>query len=392
MDSRGDQLLNWVGTWYAAPMQMPASGLAGRTLRQIVHVSAGGGQVRLRLSNRYGNATVTLRSVSVGLVQDGPVVQAGAQTVLFDGQAMVTLEPGQEVISDPVALRVEALSKLAVSFFVAQGECTTGHMSAQQHSYVSVPGDYSAVLAEAAFLAYPLITTSWWLLSGIDVIPTTPLNAVVALGSSVTDGYGSTPNANHSWPSYLAKRLLEAGGTRRMAVLNAGISGNQLLAAEPAQSLPEIEVPHFLCGEAGRQRLAWDVLGQPGATDLIVHIGSNDLRAGVPAMVLIEAFQQLAQRARQSYHRVFGTTLLPGGYPPQQIPQRQLFNRWMLEQGIQHFDAIFDFAAPLRSAEDESLLNPAYDSGDGVHPNDNGYQLMAAAIDINQLSGSHQGQ
>jgi lysophospholipase L1-like esterase len=378
---------NWVGAWYAAPLSMPSANLSGRTLRQIVYLHAGGEQIRLRLSNRYGNAPVTLRSISVGQVLNGPILRADAKAVLFEGQTTVTLDAGQELVSDPVALQVEALTNLAITFFLAQGESITGHITAQQSSYVTGMGDYTASPDLAALFVYPLLTTAWWLISGIDVLPVAPLNAVVAFGSSVTDGFGSTPDKNRRWPDYLARRLVDAGGTRLMSVLNAGVSGNQLISSDVPQ-LAETGLPRFLFGEAGRQRLAWDVLEQPGATDLLVHIGSNDLRFGISGAALIAAFQEVAQRARKTYRRVFGTTILPGGYPPEQEAQLHLVNTWMLEQGNQWFDAIFDFATPLRSSENEALLNPAYDSGDGIHPNDEGYRLMAAAVDISQLTGS----
>ncbi len=225
----------WVGAWYAAPSQLLSANLSGRTLRQIVNLHAGGEQVRLRLSNRYGDAPVTLRSVSVGQALGGPVVGLGKKDVLFEGQTTVTLEPGQEMTSDPVALRVEALTNLAITFFLVQGESVTGHLSAQQTSYVTGMGDYTSVPAEAAFLFYNLMTTSCWLITGIDVLPTSSLNAVVAFGSSVTDGFGSTLNANRRWPDYLARQLMDAGGTRFMSVLNAGISGNQLTSSEVPQ-------------------------------------------------------------------------------------------------------------------------------------------------------------
>ncbi|GHO62989.1 SGNH hydrolase [Ktedonobacter sp. SOSP1-52] len=375
--------MNWVGAWYAAPTRMLSATLSSRTLRQIVHLHAGGEQLRLRLSNRYGDGPVTLTSVSMGQALQSPVVRPGAQTVQFAGQPTVTLEPGQDVVSDPVSLRAEAFSDLAITFVLAQGESLTGHMFAQQTSYVSGPGVVTAIPAEATFFVYPLQTPSWWLITGIDVVPSAPLHAVVAFGSSTTDGFGSTPNANRRWPDYLAHRLRDAGETHFMSVLNAGIGGNQLTSSEVATGMPP-----FMFGEAGSKRLAWDALTQPGATDLIVHIGSNDLRIGVAGATLINAFQRVAQQARKTYRRVFGTTILPGGYPPEQVEQRRLVNTWLREQGQQWFDAIFDFATPLASPDDEAVLHPAYDSGDGIHPNDEGYRLMAEAVDINQLTGN----
>jgi lysophospholipase L1-like esterase len=237
------------------------------------------------------------------------------------------------------------------------------------------------------FFVYPLLTGSWWLLTGIDVLPSAPLNAVVTFGSSTTDGVGSTPNANQRWPDYLARRLKEAGIYRFMSVINSGLAGNQLTSSEfPLDG--GAGIPPYLFGEAGRKRLAWDVLAQAGATDLILHIGSNDLRLGVSAATLIDTFQQVTQQARQKFSRVFGTTILPGGYLPAQEEERRLVNTWLQEQGSQWFDAVFDLAAPLESAGEPAVLRPECDSGDGIHPNDEGYRRMAEAIDITRLTGS----
>ncbi|WP_220198240.1 GDSL-type esterase/lipase family protein [Ktedonospora formicarum] len=378
---------NWVRAWYAAPSRVFSAHLSGRTLRQILHLHAGGEQLRLHLSNRYGEEAVTLSSISVGKVLQGAVLSLGECDVSFEGRSTIRLEPGQEMVSDPVPLRVEAFSDLAITFFLAQGEGTTAHWGALQTSYVSGIGNATTVPAETAFFAYPLLTTSWWLLSGVDVLPAIPLNAVVTFGSSTTDGAGSTPNVNRRWPDELARRLRDAGGTRFMSVINAGLSGNQLTSSEIPQA-GGMKMPPFLLGEAGSQRFAWDVMEQSGATDLIINIGANDLRFGISGDRVIEGLQQIVTQARTRYKKIFGTTILPGGYLPSQVKQRRRVNAWMCEEGSRWFDAVFDFAMPLASPDDEAVLHPAYDSGDGIHPNDEGYRMMAQAVDLSTLTGS----
>lgn len=250
MNSEADTPARWVSAWYAAPSVMVPAHLTGRTLRQIIHLHASGEQLRLRLSSRYGDEAVTLTSIAVGQVLQGPMLRPGEQTVRFAGRTTITLEPGQEVVSDAVALPVEAFSTLAITFVLAQGDSLTGHWSALQTSYVSGIGDVTTMPAMAAFMAYPLLTTSWWLLTGIDVLPSVPLNALVAFGSSTTDGYGSTLNTNRRWPDELARRLRDAGGTRFMSVINAGLSGNPLTASAIFQA-GDIGIPPLLFGEAG---------------------------------------------------------------------------------------------------------------------------------------------
>lgn len=370
----------WVGAWYAAPMQMRPAHLTGRTLYQIVHLHAGGRQIRLRLSNRYGDHALVLTSVAVGRPIFGLLQEEPAQPVLFQGQESVSLEAGTAIVSDPVNLQVEAFSTLAVSFVVAQGDIRTGHFVAMQTSYVSTPGAQSAsdtTAIEELLPAYPLTTTAWWALTGVDVLPEKPINAVVALGDSTTDGYGSTRDTNRRWPDALARRLAASSQTRFLSVLNAGICFNELLTAR----FP-------LAGPATVDRFAWDVVEQPAVTDLIVQIGINDLRHGASALAIIHGLQHLATRARKHHLRVFGSTILPGLYTSEQAVQWRIVNTWLREQGTQWFDGVFDFATALRHPEDETKLDPACDSGDGFHPNDIGYQRMAEAVDLSQLAGS----
>jgi lysophospholipase L1-like esterase len=43
---------------------------------------------------------------------------------------------------------------------------------------------------------------------------------------------------------------------------------------------------------------------------------------------------------------------------------------------------VIDFDAALRDPNAPSKMLAAYDSGDHLHPNDQGYQAMATAIDL----------
>ncbi|KAF1351484.1 SGNH hydrolase [Lizonia empirigonia] len=359
---------HWVAGWYAPPNQMLPAGLTGRKLRQVIHLHAGGQAIRLHLSNRYGAKPITLANVSVARSIQGPVIGKDSAQVMFGGQTEVVLEPGTERTSDPVSMHVEAFTTLAVSFHLVDWDPLTGHLFASRTSYVSADTT-KQYPAELAFLEYPLMTNSWWLITGIDVMSSVPLNAVVAFGSSTTDG---------------------AGGTKYMAVINAGLSGNQLTTSENESLglVPELNMPKFMFGDTGLRRYDWDLTSKSGATDLIVNIGSNDLRAGIQAASIIEAYKQIAKRARKDFQKVFGTLILPGGYTPEQSEQRQIVNDWMTEHGLRYFDAIFDMASPLRAEADHTKLDPAYDSGDGIHPNNEGYRLMADAIDITKLSES----
>src|SRR5258707_2619494 len=132
--------LDWAGAWYAAPMRMQPAHLTGRTLAQIVHLHAGGRQIRLRLSNRYGERPLVLASMMVGRSLFGLWQEAPVQPVLFQGQERISIAAGSEVVSDLINLPVEAFSNLVISFMVAEGDIATGHLIASQTSYVSTPG------------------------------------------------------------------------------------------------------------------------------------------------------------------------------------------------------------------------------------------------------------
>jgi lysophospholipase L1-like esterase len=197
------------------------------------------------------------------------------------------------------------------------------------------------------------------------------------LGNSITDGRGSGTNRNDRWPDNLARRLQADPRTSHVAVLNAGIGGNAVLTGG--------------LGPTALARLERDVLAQPGARWVIVLEGVNDIGAagdsGAAAAVarnLPVAYREIIDRAHARGMRVYGGTITPfGGSQYDGVEReaaRQAVNRWIRTSGA--FDAVIDFDAALRDAAHASRLAPSTDTGDHLHPNEEGYRTMADAIDL----------
>ena len=51
------------------------------------------------------------------------------------------------------------------------------------------------------------------------------------------------------------------------------------------------------------------------------------------------------------------------------------------------FDGVIDFDKTVEDPAKPGYINPAYDCGDHLHPNDAGYKAMADSVDLNLLLG-----
>jgi lysophospholipase L1-like esterase len=387
----------WVGTWAtaavarsqaapipASPQARPLPSFGNRTLRQIVHASVGGDRARVVFSNVFGTAPLTVGSAHISIrAADAAIVSGSARALQFSGQAAVTIPPGAVMVSDPVTVTVPPLVDLAIDMYLPESlpppTPLTAHNGARQTSYVSIPGNHGGETT------LPLETTiaSWFFLGRVEVSAPTNRAAIVALGDSITDGFNSTPDTNNRWPDHLAKRLGQSASART-AVLNAGIDGNKVLADG--------------LGVSALARFDRDVLAQTGARFVVVLEGINDLglardapRPGAGA--LIAGYEQLIARAHAHDLKVYGSTLMPfegaafpGYWTAEGEATRQAVNQWI--RGKHAFDAVLDFDAVVRDPEAPTRYRPQYDSGDHLHPNDAGYQAVAASIDLGLFSGS----
>jgi lysophospholipase L1-like esterase len=377
----------WVGTWAASPMQ--ADGINIRlfssvTMREIVHISASGEQIRLRFTNEFGIDPLTIADAHVALSAGGTSIQPGSdRAVSFGGAASVNIPPGGAIFSDPVALAVAPLSDVAVSFCLPPQimRAETFHSFADQDNYLA-DGHSPA----APDLPQPATLSSWYFFDGIDVsaavgsVAAAPdSRAVVTLGDSITDGAHSTHNANRRWPDVLAARLNQDPNLAHVAVLNEGIGGNRVL--------------NETTGPSAISRVDRDVLAQSGVRYVIVLESINDIGRlahvlvpwdAITALQLEWGLKQIADQAHQHGLKIFGATLTPYGgaayYCDAGEQVREAVNDWIRTSGV--FDGVVDFDKITRDPQNPKAFNPPYDSSDHLHPSDEGYKAMGEGIDL----------
>jgi lysophospholipase L1-like esterase len=385
---------HWVTSWGASTQPDSRRTLNNVTIRNIVHLSVGGPNVRLRISNAYGgypaaagdafpeNTALRVGSVYVGRRSGSTAaVVPGTNTqVTFGGKPTVRVSPGSDVVSDPVSLPVTNGDNLAISIYVpGTSPNASFHSGAKQTSYMT-PANGGDRAAQEANTGFTSNTSSWWFLDAVSVEASDQVGAVVALGDSITDGANSTSNTNHRWPDYLANRLNAVNnpvGVR--GVVNEGISGNSVLK------------DYNCCGgnPSGLSRLDRDVISHDGVTTVIVALGINDLGNYADDVSnvadITDGMRQTADKLHRAGLKVLWATLtpfegttLPGYYSLVKDAKRQEINTWI--RSAPYFDGVVDFEQALADPANPLRMLPAYDSGDHLHPNDAGNAKLADAI------------
>jgi len=389
--------VNWIATWEASPQPVwgtdflfPANVppvLHDQTVRQVARVSLAGPRVRIVLSNAYGRQPLTVGKATVARQAKGGAVLADSLTVVtFGGRDVATIAPGASLVSDPVALPVAALQQLAISVYLPEETpVSTFHWDGRQTGWI-MSGDQTMASVLKCREPGAQSTTARLLLSGIQVEATHSAHTVVVIGDSITDGATATLDKDSRWPDFLAERLAPHG----VAVVNAGISGGRLLADG--------------MGVNALARLERDVLAQPGVQSLIVMLGINDI--GWPGTAfeptkprptleaLTAGYRQLVEQAHNHGIRVIGATLTPfeGALPGTPLDNyysadkdalRRQVNDWIRTSGV--FDEVVDFDAVLRDPTHPARIGARFDSGDHLHPGDEGNRAMAEAVDLATL-------
>jgi lysophospholipase L1-like esterase len=388
----------WVATWASSPQPVdagpkePLLGIENQTVRERVRVSIGGTQIRIRLSNEYGAAPLTIGSATIALPNDAASVKSGSiQAVTFAGSDSVTIAKGMAVLSDAVAFRVPAGAEISICLYFPKRVATpTLHSMALKRAVVSQQGDHT----RAEKIEGGAVSRSSISITAVLVPAQASQRLVVAFGDSVIDGDGSTVDADDNFPSDLSRRLAKTPEGSKVAVVNAGIGGNRLLSDGSGVS------EGF--GASGLNRFDRDALGLPGVTHIVLLEGLNDI--GFPgaklgdeylaaptdlrtAEELIGGYRQLIFRAHARGVKLIGVTISPfegvdlaGYYSDEKEATREAVNKWIRTSG--EFDSVIDFDAVLCDPSHRGRLLPRFAYKDHLHPNDDGYRVLADAVDL----------
>jgi lysophospholipase L1-like esterase len=375
---------HWSTTWSASETVPAADSpvLSNQTLRLIVHASSGGNQVRIKLTNVFGSRPLSIGSASIGLRQSGATLMAASNHALtFSGRPSIVIPIGAYVLSDSVPLSIVPQQDLAVSFFVSgdSGPMTT-HPLGQQTSFVSTAGDFVAREDGGSFQTK---IQNWPYLAAVELSSTDKSRSIVAFGDSITDGYRSTVDANHRWPDYLAVRLTAAH--RNLTIVNEGIGGNRIWH----DAIPG----RLVFGPNGLSRFDREAIAVTGASHIVVLLGINDIGQASPtshpeeqvsAEDIIVGLKQFALRAHSHGIKIVGGTLTPYAgaayFTAQGEEKRESVNAWI--RSTKEFDGVIDFDTAIRDPAMPNQIKAPFDSGDHLHPSDEGYKAMAGAIDL----------
>lgn len=374
-----------------------------QTLRMIVRPTHSGSKVRLHFSNYNSPDPITLDEVWIGQRQSGPVLTPGTNTqITFAGNASVSIDPGAVILSDPIEFEVVAFEELAVSIYVSQAATIRDHDGEIYVTNFITAGNAAADEAASGSFTDEIAYTGW--LFALDVFTDECTGTIVAFGDSITDGTSSTVGTYATYPDMLAVRLQAAaqdtGASGYKSVVNMGIGGNTVSSVDE------------MIGASGELRIGRDALNLTNVTHVMVLLGTNDLHniyvengivthpafgtgIGTPedADDVIPALENIINAAHDQGVAAIGMTLLPRTWVPlllwdglyefdavEREAQRQTINDWILEDA--DYDAVIDASAFMVDPGTGTTMLPAYDCGDGLHPNDVGYAHMAESIDL----------
>ncbi|RSH89129.1 hypothetical protein EHS25_002795 [Saitozyma podzolica] len=407
---------HWVDLWTAQPS--PAAGsltgpfnttagiLVNSTIRQTLRVTLDAPAIRIRVSNNFGNQALNITRMTVGYPGQSldpnatgtstgtgsPFVQTDSlQSVTFSGNQSISLPDGALGVSDPISLPVNSQSQISISIYLATGQGgsnITGHLTSQTTSWFGFGDQTEAYNITGGNV---LAANQWYFLSAVEGWLGPESSSFAIVGDSITDGVGTTVNANNRWTDQLLERIQSEGdGTaRNVAIANEAWNGNKVLLDGS--------------GASGISRIERDVLAQSGVAYAMIFEGVNDMGHAdntVEAQQkiydsLVQAYSQMITRMHTFGIPVFGATITPFNGPNYNVTlgkysgnireqYRQKINDWIRSSG--KYDYVVDFDAVVRNNSAPYQINATLGIGDYLHFNPTGYKLMAEAFDLTVFS------
>ena len=358
----------WITVWGQAHTDISRfyAGKRSQTVRIILTIGAVGSGLRLRFGNYAGNKPMHLSAVTVK-IGNYPI-----QPVLFSGKPETTLCPKDDIYSDPLLISITTGDDATISM-AFDGYFSSGN-TPNEVIHLSKKGNYAhcpqmplagKTIKERIFGMSPVLPA----LTSVEVLTNEAPQVVVCIGNSITQ--------QGQWTNPLRDMLRNT--SHPVLIINKGIGGNRLLSdAAPGLSM---------YGQSATHRFQRDVLDQPGVAAVIIEEGTNDLNmakndvelAACDAAHLAEAFSQLATIAKDAGLKVYIATVTPRGgtknWSEKRESERLKLNNWI--RSCSCVDGVLDYDAVTRDSQDPSILAPACDSGDHLHPGPIGGLRMA---------------
>lgn len=396
--------MKWISSFKYVPVNYDecVAVIRNQTQRVSFDNNLNGKRIRLRLSNRYGKIPFSIDRVTVGVVDADRAVNTAAVTL--DKKSRITLEAGQEIFSDEIDFTVHAGERLAVNIYIDQAQKMESIccLWAKTDTLVTFgAGDQTngqAFEKVAPDIVLPVIEDDalpdkmmfFGGFNALQVYTDDEVKTVAAFGDSITHMSYMT-NA-------LGKRLYEAF-PGKAALFNSGVGGNRLVHdAVYNEEFPQA-VSVFGC--AGIKRFERDVFEIDEVDSVLSLIGINDImhplliekkEETTSAEEIVEGYRTIIEIAHAHGARIYGGTIMPAGYSdyPESWMQamektRIRVNEWIRKESA--YDGYYDFDAALRDHEKTGYMLDDAHLGDGLHPNEKGGELAAAAVDIVELTG-----
>ena len=377
-----DKYTKWTACWGNASSiheQTEARYSKDLTLRYPLFMPFGGKALRFHFSNLTGTDAIMIKACVSYSDGTRTIDTESTKQITYHGNTDMTVEPGKEICSDPIGFDVKAGTWITVSMYLKDftdmntAVKVSGPLSKGYYAY----GDQmtNADLEETTCNA-----TDWfYFLNTVDILTEEKNHALICYGDSITA---------QSWPDYLIQRAWE-NGYHDISIIRRAISGSRIMRQYD-------NITYAAYGRKGKERFELEtntagadaVLIQHGINDIIHPVGTdvNLFRpwSDLPtAEELEQAFTDLyIGPAKEKGLKVWGGTLtaIEGWrtYEPFRNDLRNEFNDWLRSTPL--LDGCVDFDAAIRDPDHIPALKEIYDSGDHLHPSEEGYRAMANAI------------